>query len=511
MAEDRDQAIRDVVKGASVVYVGLFLELLIAFVAQVLAARYLSVGDFGGLTAGTALLDVGSIVGGLGLASGLTRYLPRIGDAQKRMLSISALAVALVTSIALGAAVAANASFIATQIFGSPNVAVSIRIFGAAIPFAAILNVAIGGIRGQERSLYRVYVKNIIHPLARFALVIGAVVYGLDQAGLAGAYALPYVLSAAVALYLLHRALPRARSSFDDGLFAEFTRYSLPFTVTKVSNFVFRSIDVFIVLYFLGDGATGIYGVAYAAVSFMRIFSTAFNFLGSPIASKLESDGSVDDVLDMFSTISRWLVIASVCTLVPLGIFSTEFITLIYSTDYANGGQVLLILAIGFATANVLNIHSPILQAVGRSKTLSFNSGLAAVTNVVLNFLLIPRVGITGAAIATVISYFLRDGLATVQVRYLLKSTPITNETVRPALVAVPFLAGFAVFVAPRVPTTVFWLVAATVLFAVAYVGTVLAAFGLSDTDVMLIRSAEEKYDLDLGSVDGLIDRLSER
>jgi O-antigen/teichoic acid export membrane protein len=61
---DTDQAIRDVIKGAGVVYVGLFLELLIAFVAQVLAAQYLSVSGFGGLTTGTALLDIGSIVAG---------------------------------------------------------------------------------------------------------------------------------------------------------------------------------------------------------------------------------------------------------------------------------------------------------------------------------------------------------------------------------------------------------------------------------------------------------------
>ena len=79
---DGDQAIRDVIKGASIVSVGLFLELLIAFVAQVIAARYLSAADFGGLTAGSAILDIGAIIAGLGLASGLTRYLPRVDDAE---------------------------------------------------------------------------------------------------------------------------------------------------------------------------------------------------------------------------------------------------------------------------------------------------------------------------------------------------------------------------------------------------------------------------------------------
>jgi len=169
---DTDQAIRDVVKGASIVYIGLFAELFIALVAQILAARYLSVSDFGGITTGTALLDIGSIIGGLGLASGLTRYLPRVDDKEKRSLATAAVVVTAVVSFALGATVTLNASSIAREVFGDSSVASSIRIFGAAIPFAALLNVSIGGIRGEKQSLYRVYVKNLVHPVARVVLVI---------------------------------------------------------------------------------------------------------------------------------------------------------------------------------------------------------------------------------------------------------------------------------------------------------------------------------------------------
>jgi len=372
---DGDQAIRDLVKGTGVVYVGLFLELVIAFLAQVIAAQYLSVGDFGGLTAGTALLDIGAIVAGLGLAGGLKRYLPRVRAEQKRMLATTTIGITLVTSVVLGLAVALNASFIASQVFGNPNVTPSIRIFGAAIPFATLLNVAMGGIQGQERSLYRVYVKNIVHPLGRITLVVGAVLYGLGQAGLAGAYAVPYIVSVLVALVLLYRSLPGSRPTpmrgmlpdIDRGLVGEVTRYSLPLTISNVSGFVYRSIDIFLVLYFLGDAATGIYGVAYAAVSFMGMFSTAFNYLGAPIASRLESGGDIDEVMRLFRSVVRWLIVGSVCALVPLGVFATEFITVIYQSKYADGGVALAILAVGFAAKNVLSIHKPILEALGRS------------------------------------------------------------------------------------------------------------------------------------------------
>jgi O-antigen/teichoic acid export membrane protein len=507
---DGDQAIRDVLKGASVIYVGLLLELIIAFVAQVIAARYLSVSDFGGLTAGTALLDIGAIVAGLGLASGLTRYLPRMTGGRKRMLAGVAVAVTTITSLALGVVVALAAPFIASEVFGNPGVTPSIRIFGAAIPFATLLNVAVGGIRGQELSFYRVVVKNIVHPVARITLVVLVVLYGFGQAGVAGAYAVPYVLSAVIALLLLYRSLPRSRSSVDHTLLSEVTRYSLPFTISGISGFVYRSLDIFLILYFLGDAATGIYGVAYAAVSFMGMFSTAFNYLGSPIASKLESDGNVDEALRMLRLGARWLVIASVCALVPLGVFATDFITVIYQSKYAGGGPALAILAAGFAAKNVLSIHNPMLEALGRSKTLSANSAVAAVSNVVLNLLLIPAFGIIGAAIATVASFLLRDGLAVIQVFRSLDRTPLTWQIVQPLAIAVPFITA-TVFVAPSVPTTILWLLAITAVVAGGYVIAVLVLFGLSDTEVMVIRSAQERFGLEFGPVDWLIRHLPDR
>lgn len=508
---DTKQAIRDVAKGASVVYAGLFLELLIAFLAQVLAARYLSVSEFGGITTGTALLNIGSIVAGLGLASGLTRYLPRIGEEKKRPLTTFVVAIAVVSSSLVGVTTILGAEFLATDVFGNPEVAVSIRIFGAAIPFAALLNVGIGGIRGQKHSLYQVVVKNIAHPLVRFALVIGAVVYGFGEAGLASAYAIPYILSALIALFFLYRTLPSSGRSFDVGLTAEVARFSLPFTLSGVAGFVYRSIDIFLILRFLGSFAVGLYGVAYAAVSFMGMFSTAFNYMGAPVASELESDGNVEEVMRVFRSVARWLVIGSVCALVPLFVFSTEFISIIYRSKYTGGGPALSILAVGFAVKNVLSIHGPILTALGRSKTLSFNSVVAGIANVVLNLVLIPAFGIEGAAVATVLSFLLRDTLATAQVWYLLETTPITWTALRPVVVAAPLLAAFAGYVAPAIPTTLLWLLAATGAFGVVYLGGVLLAFGLSDTEVMLIRSAEEQYGIDLTPIDPIIHRLSNK
>ncbi|MCU4718034.1 flippase [Halapricum hydrolyticum] len=493
---DNDQAIRDVVKGASIVYVGLFLELVIAFFAQVLAARYLSVGGFGGLTTGTALLDIGSIIAGLGLAGGLTRYLPRIESKQKRSLVTTAVGISLTNAVIIGGLVALGAPVIATEVFGDPSVTVSIRIFGAAIPFSALLNIAIGGIRGEKEPLYRVYVKNITQPLIRFFLVIVAVVLGLDQAGIAGAYAFPYVVTSALALFLLYRTLPQTPLQIDVDLTERVARYSIPLIASGLAGFVYRSVDIFLILYFLDSSAVGVYGVAYAAVGFMQMFSTAFNFLGAPVASELEHDEDTEGVMSVFRPVSRWLVVASACAFVPLGVFSSEFISIIYGSAYAGGGLALAILAFGYGSQNVLSVNGPILQALGRSRLLAFNSVLAAIVNVVLNVLFIPRFGIVGAAVATSISFVLRDGLAAVEVRYLLDTTPIRGNVFGPALVAIGIFGVFGFIVAPTVPTTVLWLLGVSGVACLLYVVSVLVLFGISRTEVMILRSAEEQYGL---------------
>lgn len=508
---DADQAIRDVVKGAGIVYVGLFAQLLIAFLAQVVAARYLSVSNFGGLTTGTALLDIGSIIGGLGLAAGLTRYLPRVDDDKKRSLALTAVVITGVVSFVIGITITINASFIANVVFNDASVTSSVRIFGAAIPFAALLNIAIGGIRGQKQSLHRVYVKNLTHPIIRFTLVVVAVTYGLGQAGLASAYAIPYVVSALLALVLLHHSLPPSTLSFDIGLTKDVASYSLPFTVSGVAGFIYRSIDIFLILHFLGSFAVGVYGVAYAATSFMSMFSTAFNFLGAPVASELEQGKNVDDVMRVFQSVARWLVIASVCVLIPLGVFSTEFISVVYQSKYASGGHALTILAVGFAVSNVLGVHGPILQALGSSKALSFNSIIAAISNFVLNVVLIPKFGITGAATATAFSYLLKESLAALEVRYYLGRTPVSWTTAGPTLISIPYLAGVTVFIAPSVPGTFLWLLGFSGVLSVLYSAIVLLSFGISKTEIMILRSAEEKYGISLGAVDPIIKFLSNR
>lgn len=97
-----------------------------------------------------------------------------------------------------------------------------------------------------------------------------------------------------------------------------------------------------------------------------------------------------------------WLAII---VAIPISIFSKQIIIIIFGKEYQMAYKVLAIyvwqgifVSLGVANSKWLIIEN--LQII-----VTLNTIVGAVSNVVLNFILIPKLGITGAAIATIISY----------------------------------------------------------------------------------------------------------
>ncbi|RLM57140.1 flippase [Halobellus sp. Atlit-31R] len=505
----QDDAVRGVLKGAGVVYAGLVLNMGIAFVAQRFAAVHLSIGGFGSLLSGTALLDVGAVLAGLGLSSGLVRYLPRVDDEQKKPLVKYTFLFSLPFSLVVAVPTVVFADLIAAEIFNDPEIAVSLRIFGATIPFAALLNLAIGGIRGQMVSRFRVYIKDILHPSVRFGLIMVAVVVGAGQAGFAAGYAIPYIVGAIVAVVLLWTVLPSGKGlQSGRNVLPEMVRYSLPFTVTGLASFVYRSIDIFLILYLLDSRAVGMYGVAYAFAQLIGMFSTAFSYLSTPVSSQLENEGRVREAVAVQETMARWIIIATTAALVPMVLFASDLLGLIYRPAYSTAGLALIILIFGFAVKNVLQTHGPIIEALGKSKLSALNTGSAAVVNLLVNLALIPRYGIEGAAFATTVSFVVLGALPTVEVWYYTRSTAISRHVIAPVIVAVP-LTLIAIPVSQTIPRSLLWIFGGSAVFALAYTVAVVVVLGFTQEDVMVVRSVEDKYGIPLGPFDTVLRRFS--
>jgi O-antigen/teichoic acid export membrane protein len=84
------------------------------------------------------------------------------------------------------------------------------------------------------------------------------------------------------------------------------------------------------------------------------------------------------------------------------------------TADYLVGGGLILLVALGIMLLGIYSINSYIILLVRQTKWLPLMVGIAAVTNAGINLALIPKIGITGAAISAIVSYFILAAIVTV-------------------------------------------------------------------------------------------------
>ena len=96
------------------------------------------------------------------------------------------------------------------------------------------------------------------------------------------------------------------------------------------------------------------------------------------------------------------LIVALICTF-----YSTNIINLLFTEQYANSAQILVIHIWGAIFISMSSVNNRIMVANNLNKLLLSRSLIGFTSNIILNFILIPKYGANGAAIATVISLFL--------------------------------------------------------------------------------------------------------
>ncbi len=226
------------------------------------------------------------------------------------------------------------------------------------------------------------------------------------NAGVGGvliAQALVLLVSMPVGLWLIRRDLINSIN-------AHWTRrlvaFGAPFILTEVAFWLFSSIDRWMLATIMGPREVGVYSVAFRISVLASFLSLAFGMAWSPYAVKLQSEYPTQ-FKRMYAEILVLLVVVMLFAGGGIALFAGELVAILLPVEFAAASTPLAILAFC-----VVVQASQQITAVGIS--LSFKSYLfvylvwgAAGVNVLLNLVLIPSMGSTGAAWATLIAHLL--------------------------------------------------------------------------------------------------------
>lgn len=302
----------------------------------------------------------------------------------------------------------------------------SIQAISWFLPLAALLLLALGTTRGLGDVAPYVLIGSVGVPTVRPAAALGVWLVGGSAVMATIAWALPFPIGLIAAYIVIRRLVTRAElhSRHPRTYWPTRTRvrsilgFAFPRTLSAGLDQSILWLDVVLVGMLAGPAAAGIYGGASRFIAAGMIVDTAIRVVVSPRFSTLLHRGNLDDVQELYRVAAMWLVLFSTPIYIVLGFHAPTALSWL-GPDFVDGAVALQVLAAGIViTFAAGNIHSVLLMA-GHSGWAAANKSVVLLVNVLGNLILIPRIGITGAAISWASSMLIDAALASVQVHLL--------------------------------------------------------------------------------------------
>jgi len=375
-----------------------------------LITKTLGAHDYGIWAQVQVTINLVLVFAGLGLTGAIVRFLPAKtdrGEIQEGFYSVLYL-VFLVTLIVSIVWIAA-ADFIGSAFFDGATVIV--RITGLIILVWSLDSVFLSLLRAF-RQMKRYALFTIANTYVQVGLITYLVLNGHGILSIVLA-----VLGIRAVVFIILFSLIKSEIGIRRPHFSrikEYLTYGLPIVPVNVASWVINSSDRYIVGYFLGVASVGVYSAGYTIGYVPFMFAQVLSVVLGPTLSKLYDEGRVDEVKTHLKYSLKYLL-AAVIPFVFGAVILAEPVLRVFSTaEIASEGYFIVpLVALSILFVCVNSVIYIILVLAKKTKVLGVIFTIAALVNLGLNILVVPRLGILGAAITTLIAYGLALGLTT--------------------------------------------------------------------------------------------------
>lgn len=217
------------------------------------------------------------------------------------------------------------------------------------------------------------------------------------------------IASGVTFLIFIPLILKNVSFTFNKELYKEMLKFSLPIIPAGIGASFVQVIDRPILTYLTDDTTVGIYQANYRLGILMMLFVSIYEFAWRPFFLQTAKEANAKQIFSKVMT----LFIFVMCVIFLFLSFYLENIIKIplpfrghlIGQSYWSGISIVPIVLAGYLMYGIyVNLMAGI-YIEKKTKYLPLITGIGAAVNVAVNFLLIPKLGMTGAAYATLISY----------------------------------------------------------------------------------------------------------
>lgn len=203
------------------------------------------------------------------------------------------------------------------------------------------------------------------------------------------------------------------------GLFLSRFNYSLVFSIKKLKSLLSFGIplvpasfsllilnlaDRFFLMHYSTLEQVGLYSIGIKLSSLLLLIVSAFQLGWGPFAFSISKEKVAKEV---YSKVLTYYMLLSSFIAIGLSIFAYDILKIVTTSQYVEGFKVVGMLSFGVIAYGAYYIVSIGVHLTNKTSHIAWTLTVAAVMNLLLNFLLVPEYGMLGASFATLVSYFI--------------------------------------------------------------------------------------------------------
>jgi O-antigen/teichoic acid export membrane protein len=482
----------EVARGSGLNLVGALVAALATTGVTLVVTRHFSPYVAGAFFTATSAFLLVETIASLGASTGLVYFIARLRslgeDGRIPAILRASIIPQVIVSVSLGAAMLVFAAPLSHFLLsahtggahgakgGVGTIADALRFLALLVPFAAMEDLLLGASRGYRQMMPTVVVDRIGVSVGQMLMVLVAAALGAT-AFTAPLWAVPYVPAVVLAAVWLQRirrnptgrrpslpdvppdlaallALstlvpPRRGSSAPISRIAAkrlananprgFWRYTAPRGASNLASTIVQRLDIVLVAIMKGPVEAAIYTAATRFLVLGQFGNTAISRASQPRFAELFASDDTQNTNVLYQFTTAWLVLLNFPLYLLAAVFGPQVLSL-FGHAYRAGDLVMVILAFSMLFGTLVGQVDIVLITAGRSTWSLLNSVLVVAVNVILDLILIPKHGITGAAIGWAAAVVVANIVPLIQLAVVYKLHPFGRaSTVACLLTSVTF------------------------------------------------------------------------
>jgi len=498
-------SLKKITKGSSIVFLGMILGMLFGILGRIVIARWTTPEQYGIFTLGLGLVTIFSGLAALGLTEGAARYIAYYKgqrDIMKiREVIFSSVQISLISGFFAALALYAYSSFFAEKLLHNSQLSSHIKIFSLAITFIVLVNILVAICRGFGIVEARSYFDDILRNILFLGMVTIFLKTGKDFSSVIWSYTASFIISFTAIMFFIikKKIIPKTADSIKNigSTHSNFIKkklmfYSMPILGISIIGIIYARADTLMLGYFKTTAVVGFYNAAYPMADLITVAMAAITFVLLPVLSELYAKKSMDEMKKVYTIVTKWVIIFSFPVFLFFFVFSKIILINLFGIKYAAADiplQILVLATFFLILAGPTNIA---LQAVGKTKFMMWTAVIGLILNITLNFLLIPYLGMIGAAIAYFAGRLTIQAIQLFKLRRSLGLSPFDVRYLKTILISAIILLVFYV-IFHKISISVLMLIPMSLLLIPIYGFILYKANGFCQEDITVIREIRDR------------------